>query len=192
MKKMIFSVMLSAIAVIAFSSSASAYSVIRTICDYFCRSSLSGFYNTVLNNTVGSGTFNGTVHSLPGEPITWDEAQAAEFSGSGFNPAIGQYTFSLDGGRPATSRWQANQPGIDFPFSSTVRFNLFVVAGGVTYVSQSAVEVSNPAVQAWPLNNVVHNQVGATPFEQVGVPGIVAFTLSNISATISEHAGPAN
>jgi hypothetical protein len=136
----------------------------------------------------GLATFEWVATSQPGELRPWAELQPRAVSHNGNSPAYGPVTLDLNAAAPAAnSRIEAVNEGAAFPASSNLRFNAVVTVAsrpGVLYRSINEIVISSQLTQ-WPHNNAVYSQVGTTDFEDAAHPGVVAFTLSGASVTVT-------
>ena len=138
----------------------------------------------------GSGEIQATwlVNSPASEPIAWSQFQVTSFRNTQLHNELGVISYELDNDRLLTSEIRAQEAGADFPATVTNRWHVKASDGnGIEYLSVNPVIMEAVVDEStWPNNRTPYSQVGTTDFERVTSPGIVAFTLSNASATVTE------
>ncbi|HVZ38099.1 MAG TPA: hypothetical protein VHI13_02395 [Candidatus Kapabacteria bacterium] len=160
----------------------------RNTCNASVNATLSGQLVGPIS-VSGPATFEWVATSAPGAQIAFADLQPRAVGHGGNNPQYGNVTLNLDASREsANSRIEAQVAGQAFPATSRLRFQATVTVSsrpGVTYRSQSEIVIENTNLTHWPHNNDVYSQVGSTNFEDAAHPGIVVFTLSGASVTVT-------
>lgn len=156
-----------------------------------CDARVTANFTGILAGTIsvnGPATFEWVAVSQPGAPIAWAELRPRAVSHDGTSPQLGNVSLHLEPGTIGNSRIEANQPGATLPATSRLRFRGRVTVAsqpGRVFVSDGDIVIGTNNLTVWPHNNTQYVQIGTTDFEDVNVPGVVAFTLSGAVVTVT-------